>query len=132
MRRKIIINEVEEINFNIKNLMKKLVEAKKKTLNDIGRIREFYQGKDAEEIISNYTFRVNLLDEILLNYFNYSKYIEKATGVYNDNVKKAIKDFNELMAIEPKQKDNIMNSSLSFDVFSNDITENGEENLWQI
>lgn len=82
---------VDPINIlNVGNYIQKQTEEfkviKNKLLSNILKISDFYQGQEANLIISKYQERINNLDVIIKNYENYASYIKNISTAYQNNI----------------------------------------------
>ena len=107
---------------NLDKYIKELVEARKKLLEHSILIDDAYQGNDADLIKEKYAERLETLNKVIMNYFDYTNYLKKVSGVYKDNIICVRK--NLIAVLESSPLDTIDNHQLSFDsAINNDYLE---------
>ena len=113
MIRRININAIKDVAMNLEKYNKELSEAKNKLNFDVRLLDDAYKGVDANVIKEKYQERIDTLNKVITNYFNYTEYLKKVSGVYNDNINSVRK--NLISLVENKLPSNMYNNGLSFD-----------------
>ena len=128
MRRIIKYNSIAETASNMLIELNTLKDQQAQLLKDIDTIRDSYQGIDAEGIITQYTKRVNYLNEYINNMIEYQKYFEWISGSYKESHEKIRKDLVDL--VEPVENEIVNDPFANFDVEK--MAEEGEKSIWVI
>ena len=93
-----------------------LKNAKNKLLIDIEKINTVYKGIDASVIVEKYKERLSKIDVIILNYENFSKYMQNVSMAYSDNVNESK---NELQQAIQTNSSYLGNTGISTEVLQN-------------
>lgn len=93
MRKKINIDEIKNVNTSMIVEIENLKKYKKQLELNIDEIKNYYVGKDANTIVNDYKTRCEILNIIITNYENYSRYIGNVSNSYEESVESAKKQF---------------------------------------
>ena len=103
----------------IKIKVDELLDAKKKLLDDIGTIKNYYKGVDAEIIINKYIERLQIIDALVINYNIIKKYLSNISYEYSGNLERAKKELNIINNDNMDLEDNLDDQTLSIDIGDN-------------
>ena len=119
MKRVIDPVSINSVSNYTKKKLEELLNVKSILISDIESIRNYYHGTDAELIISKYLERLKIIDLIVVNYNNLTRYFSNVSMEYSNNLNEAKKTMNQVnnninTTIEEKQE--ITNQTLSIDL----------------
>ena len=124
MYRLIDFNYIGDTSSELLLLINILREDQSKLLNDIAKLSNCYQGKDAELVIAKYKERATSITGYIEFLEEYQKYFEWLSGSYRSSYQKAQRDIEaEMLQPVDELADN------SFDIES--VVEEGND-IWMI
>ena len=86
MQKRIVPSEINKVSMNMQEKNKYLQEKIKKIKEDIDTISLYYQGEDANILITSYKNRIEELEKVLVNYENLKTYFSNISSVYSDTI----------------------------------------------
>lgn len=87
--------EMKSLGTSLEEDLTILEELKTKTLADIEKIRDYYQGEDADMIIEKYKSKVNRVNNIVYNLTNYKNYFNGISTNVEENKNKGLSALKE-------------------------------------
>lgn len=90
MLRKIKFKVIREVSEELKQEINELRNENNKFKTDVLKIKSYYEGKDADIIISKYAERIKYLEEYIKIIEIYNNYFEWISGAYDETHKKAL------------------------------------------
>jgi len=90
MLRKIKFKVIREVSEELKQEINELRNDYNKFKTDVLKINGYYEGKDADIIISKYETRIKYLEEYIKIIEVYNNYFEWISGAYDETHKKAL------------------------------------------
>lgn len=112
MKRKIDPVAIGSVAVDISKNIDQLMIAVDTLTNDIQKIREYYQGVDAELIISKYLEKINVINTIISNYNDIKKYFVSISTNYSNNLNEAKMSLNQILVNQSEDK-KLINQTLS-------------------
>ena len=97
MLRRIKFKKIREISEELKKEILELKSENDILKEDVLKIREYYQGEDAELIISKFESRINYIEEYINILEVYNNYFEWISGAYEATNQKALKNLENLI-----------------------------------
>ena len=86
MKKRIVPSEINKVSIKIKENNESLTIKIKKLREDVDKISLYYQGVDANLLISNYNQRIDKIEKYLVNYQNLKTYFSNMSSLYEDTI----------------------------------------------
>ncbi len=90
MRRRRVPEKIIEVSKELNSSVLLLQDEKMNLLDNINKIRNYYQGNDSEEIIEKFLNYLNYLDESINNYDYWSRYFSEICDYDLDNINSSL------------------------------------------
>ena len=97
MLRRINFEEIREISEELKKEVNELKNKNEKLKMDVLKIRNYYQGEDAEIIITKFNERTKYIEEYIKILEVYDNYFEWVSSAYNESYTRTLTDLESMI-----------------------------------